>query len=81
MPGIGGLELSRYFHEHDPDIKIIFVTAYDSYALDAIKLHAAGYLLKPIDRGELAEQINFLLKDTEQNVGSSKLKVRCFGDF
>ncbi len=42
----------------DINFKIIFITAYDKYALKAIKLSALDYLLKPIDPKELVDAVN-----------------------
>lgn len=51
MPGMTGLELAKAI---GPDnARVIFVTAYSQYALDAIKLSALDYLLKPVDPDEL----------------------------
>ncbi len=54
MPGQDGLsfvkELKRVNHKN---MEVVFVTAYDQYALQAIKNHAFDYLLKPVDRMEL----------------------------
>lgn len=48
MPGLSGLDvLARLPHESMP--MIIFVTAFDRYALDAFEAHALDYLLKPIN--------------------------------
>lgn len=47
MPGLHGLGLARALKEHDPDIRVVFVTAYSQYALDAWNVDASGYLLKP----------------------------------
>ncbi|MFQ3236294.1 MAG: two-component system LytT family response regulator [Paraglaciecola sp.] len=46
MPGYSGLELAAKF---DPKIVIIFVTAHDEYAIEAFKLNATDYLLKPFE--------------------------------
>lgn len=45
MPKITGLEFSKML---SPDIKVIFTTAYDQYAIEGFKLNALDYLLKPI---------------------------------
>ena len=45
------------------NFKVIFTTAYDKFAIQAIKFSAIGYLLKPIDEDDLAEAID-KLKDT-----------------
>ncbi|MCC7299252.1 MAG: response regulator transcription factor [Bacteroidia bacterium] len=49
MPGQSGLELLDYFNEGRVDFSIIFTTAYNQYAIQAFKLSAIDYLLKPIE--------------------------------
>jgi two-component system LytT family response regulator len=48
MPGMGGLDVARALTGHVPFV--IFVTAYDEYALSAFEVHAIDYLLKPVER-------------------------------
>jgi two-component system LytT family response regulator len=48
MPGMSGLDLAASLDSGDLPV-IVFVTAYDEYALRAFELHAAAYLLKPFD--------------------------------
>ena len=55
MPGKNGLAIYDYFKT--PDFKVIFVTAYQQYALDALKKSASDYLLKPINIIELKESL------------------------
>ncbi|MEO0899937.1 MAG: LytTR family DNA-binding domain-containing protein [Bacteroidota bacterium] len=45
------------FEEVEVDTPIIFVTAYDEYAIKAFKLNSVDYLLKPIEREELAQSL------------------------
>lgn len=47
MPNYAGFEIAGFFPE--PEFKIIFVTAYDKYAIRAFEVAAIDYLLKPID--------------------------------
>ena len=47
MPGMQGIHLARELKAVNQNIKIIFVTAYNQYALDAFEVEAIGYLLKP----------------------------------
>ncbi|APY06944.1 DNA-binding response regulator [Winogradskyella sp. J14-2] len=56
MPNQSGLDILEYFPEK-VDFKIIFVTAYNQYAIEAFKLSAIDYLLKPVDITELKEAI------------------------
>ena len=65
MPEINGLELANKIQEIDPYINIIFITAYDQYALDAFKAHAIGYLLKPLDINAFLEQITQVARNAE----------------
>ncbi len=57
MPEHSGLEILNFFEEATVDFNIIFTTAYNHYAIDAFKLNAIDYLLKPIDSEELKEAV------------------------
>ena len=58
MPGLDGLGVVRRLREKDLDLPhFIFVTAYDQYAVEAFRLEAMDYLLKPVERPRLAETI------------------------
>ncbi|PNS08973.1 LytR/AlgR family response regulator transcription factor [Solilutibacter silvestris] len=48
MPGLNGLEVAALAAEASPRTKIVFVTAYDQYAIDAFDRGAIDYLLKPV---------------------------------
>lgn len=48
MPGMTGFDVIRELHSEDLPA-ILFVTAYDEYAIDAFEVNAVDYLLKPID--------------------------------
>jgi two-component system LytT family response regulator len=56
MPGEDGLQLFKYFDEIT--FEVIFTTAYEQYAIRAIKYSALDYILKPINQIELGEAIN-----------------------
>ncbi len=51
MPAMNGIQMLQRFDEISFDV--IFTTAYDQYAIKAIKLNALDYLLKPVDKDEL----------------------------
>ena len=48
MRGMGGIALAEKIIELCPNNKIVFCTVYEEYAIPAFKLHASGYLMKPI---------------------------------
>jgi len=53
MPGLTGIEVARGLAEASPRTQVVFVTAYDQYAIDAFEHGAIDYLLKPITRERL----------------------------
>ncbi|NYE63204.1 two-component system LytT family response regulator [Duganella sp. 1224] len=57
MPRESGLELARELGRQPAPPLIIFVTAYNTHAVDAFEVHALDYLLKPIDDRRLAQAI------------------------
>ena len=59
MPGLDGLGVIRQLRENQVDLPhFIFVTAYDQYAVEAFRLEAMDYLLKPVDKSRLAETVD-----------------------
>lgn len=54
MPGLTGLQVAQLV---DPATQVVFVTAFDRYALDAFDAHAVDYLLKPLDPARLAKLV------------------------
>jgi len=57
MPGLTGLEVAAATAEATPATQIVFVTAYDQYAIQAFERGAVDYLLKPIARERLVATI------------------------
>lgn len=56
MPGMSGFDVVARIQSDDMPL-IVFVTAYDKYAVKAFDVHAVDYLLKPIDESRLAEAV------------------------
>jgi two-component SAPR family response regulator len=84
MPEMSGLELAERLLEIDPYIKVIFISAYNQYALDAFRAHAIGYLLKPLDTDEFKEQLDLFDHRFEPRPAlkeNQRLNVKCFGCF
>lgn len=57
MPGLSGIELARRI---DPRTHVVFVTAYDQYAVEAFEHEAVDYLLKPVSDERLARCVERL---------------------
>ena len=80
MPVLNGIQLAKKLKEILPKINIIFVTAYDSYALDSYALHASGYVLKPVNKDKILGEIaNLRIPVPIER--SKKIEVKCFGNF
>lgn len=62
MPGMDGLELGSIIRSQYDNMKIVFLTGYYKFELEAYKMHANGYLLKPVDEDELLEEVEKLEK-------------------
>jgi two-component system LytT family response regulator len=84
MPGHSGLELLDFFNEDEVGFSIIFVTAYNEYAIHAFKMSAIYYLLKPVEADDLKDAValfeknklkqNYsVLKDNLTGTGSQKI--------
>ena len=78
MRGMGGLTLAEKIIDACPDCKIVFCTGYEEYAIPAFKLHASGYLLKPVSAEDVQVEINNI-KGLRKN--QLLLEVKCFGNF
>jgi len=58
MPGLDGMSVIRKLREQDgPSPYFVLATAYDQYAIEAFRLEALDYLLKPVERERLAESV------------------------
>lgn len=57
MPGIHGLGLAKAIKEYDERIRVVFVTAFSQYALEAFGVDATGYLLKPYSASDIRKEL------------------------
>jgi two-component system LytT family response regulator len=81
MPGMGGFEVvSELRGESMP--AIVFVTAFDEYAIKAFEANALDYLLKPIEDSRLHEALNRVrdLMDQKKAVQHKKSLLKLLGD-
>lgn len=81
MPGHSGLELLDFFDEQEISFSVIFVTAYNSYAIKAFKLSAVDYLLKPVEPDNIEQAIERFKRRTlkERNNNLTTLKENLKG--
>lgn len=80
MIGMTGVELAATLQKSYPKMNIIFTTGYDSYALDAFKLNASAYLLKPITKDSVIkalENLRYPILDKKE----IRTRFQCFGNF
>ncbi|MBB6671883.1 response regulator [Cohnella nanjingensis] len=84
MPGLNGLKATERIRSISPDTKIVYVTAYDEYAVEAFKLDATDYLMKPLRRERLSQTIQRLRERVAQHhpepPKEEGLLYRCLGD-
>ncbi|KZN30977.1 LytR/AlgR family response regulator transcription factor [Pseudoalteromonas luteoviolacea] len=77
MPGMNGFEVARTLSESvKPLPAIVFVTAFDHYAVKAFEIHALDYILKPVDDNRLKqaiEKVQSYLKTQQDNAHKKKL--------
>ena len=78
MRGMGGLSLAEKIIAVLPRCKIVFCTGYEEYAIPAFKLHASGYLMKPISVEDVQGEIDNIKGVLQQE---KLLTVKCFGNF
>ncbi|MCY9662990.1 LytTR family DNA-binding domain-containing protein [Paenibacillus chondroitinus] len=71
MPDLSGLQVAEIVGEINPQVKIVFSTAYDQYAVHAFKLRAFHYMLKPYDEEDIAIVFRELRKSKTQPQNSA----------
>ncbi len=74
-----GLELAEKILEVNPKANVIFTTGYGEFAGDAFKLHASGYIMKPVTEEKVRDELKALRFPIDSKEG--KLTVKAFGNF
>lgn len=80
MPDMNGLQLAAAMKKAAPDARIVFITAYSQYALEAWKRHVHGYLIKPVTAEDIRDTLDNL-HIPPAPVPPDKLRVQCFEHF
>lgn len=76
-----GLELAKKIKTLCPNCYIIFVTAFEKFALNAFRLHASGFLIKPVTLGAVETELDNIRKYIKISNEEKKVRIQCFGNF
>lgn len=72
MPAYSGLQILDFFNEDEVNFDIVFTTAYNEYALQAFRLSATDYLLKPIQPEQIREAVDRVLERHDPTLNVNK---------
>ncbi len=74
MPGISGIDLVRSFT--NPTFRVVFITAFDAYAIEAFRLSAIDYLLKPVEVDEIVRVVEKIKNEIRKNENMLSFQVK-----
>lgn len=80
MPEASGIDFTGECQKLYPSMNIVFVTAYDEYALQAMNMYASGYVCKPATPEKIKKEmqnLRFPLKE----LGQKCCRIQCYGHF
>ncbi|MDP4178193.1 MAG: LytTR family DNA-binding domain-containing protein [Bacillota bacterium] len=72
MPIINGFDVAEEIIQMNIDTMIVFVTAYDEYAIKAFEINAIDYILKPISQERLESTVNRIIKNNKKRINNTK---------
>lgn len=83
MPQLSGLTITEKIQKNMSEIQVVFVTAYEQYAIEAFQVEAMDYLLKPITKERLDQTLGRLFRRTGQinQIKENVLEIKCMGSF
>ena len=84
LSDMNGLKLAAMIKELSPNTAIIFLTGYSEYAVDAIAMHASGYLMKPVSEERLKAEIDYAAENIALRKaarGKRNIVIKTFGNF
>lgn len=82
MPALNGLELAEKIQAIQPNVEIVFITAYDRYAIDAFNVHAIDYMLKPVRKERLhktMERLQTIIYSHQHITKNNSISLQLFG--
>lgn len=68
LPEMNGIELAERLMEHEPGLIVVFVTAYQEYAVKAFEVNAVDYILKPVRFDRLSKTMNRIISSNTVSV-------------
>jgi len=71
MPGLSGIDVVKQVPQESMPM-VVFVTAFDKFAIDAFESHALDYLLKPVDEGRLARALDRVRAQWQQKQAAAQ---------
>ena len=80
MYGMNGVELAKHLKSVNPKMNIIFITGFSEYTGDAMQLRASGYIMKPVTKEKIEEELENLRYPIVPKK-NALLRVQCFGNF
>jgi two-component system LytT family response regulator len=88
MPGMNGLQLAKAINEYGKNVNIVFITAYEQYALEAFDVEAFDYIMKPISKQRFEKTMKRIISrnnpavtDAQNEEQKRKFIIRTFGKF
>lgn len=81
MPDMDGMELAARILDLQNHVAVVFVTAYNQYAVEAFRINALDYLMKPVSLERLMETLQRITARDSFTAPAGGLRVHCFGRF
>lgn len=79
MPEMDGMDFAAKCQRLNPKVNIIFVTAYDDYAMEAFRIYASGYVQKPVTAQKIQKEMEHLRFRPDSEVKCCR--IQCYGAF
>ncbi len=81
MTDINGIMLGKMLKELNPQINLIYVTAYSNYGMEAFSLHASGYVLKPVTAESIQRELKEIRFPKTPAKDTKRIRAVTFGQF
>ncbi len=81
MTDINGIMLGKMLKELNPQINLIYVTAYSNYGMEAFSLHASGYVLKPVTAEAIQRELKEIRFPKTPAKEAKRIRAVTFGQF